>query len=611
MADNNPNIGIFMSDLLEKTVIDDTDILVIEDVENTKKVIFRNLRMSLIEDNENPASHRIYSSKKVSDLISELSDQINKGVGGVQGDIEDLKENSVTHKELQTAIDEIDKKKLDVTELNPVITELENTRKKTDPITGKDLAYGTEDEKIHIKHLGSDILDAMTGKTQVSIPSVPTGGWTGDDLANASIGAIKLKKNYNFRGNYVDTGGNVNRLVESGYYEVASNVPGLPHYGDDMDETRLVQVIRYGEDDKWIIQRVFYKEYSDEIRPYFERKGLFSKLSILEWTTHFDVTSENKISSDMLADHYNNRGVLTEGNLFEVQVDGNWLCEATVQNLPTPDRYMVNIRTFDNRKEYEAKLADVNGCVTYTCYEYYTSNMSLIRTDWFNSTNILKSKFDGKTVHIFGDGISYGLGCTDVLTKSYTSILNKKYGWIIANHALADATAGNYNDDIFRESSLLTQIERSTGLATEDEVYAMIFIGAEDYRSGMAPIGNNDYKNDTTFKGALNTAIEMIQEKCPSVKIMLVTPIFRSSTEPGDGLDCDTNIVNDKYLREFANAMVDIGKLNHIPCLNLFDECMINNYNSGVYLNDDGVYPNDKGHALLAEKIQNGFNRYY
>ena len=149
------------------------------------------------------------------------------------------------------------------------------------------------------------------------------------------------------------------------------------------------------------------------------------------------------------------------------------------------------------------------------------------------------------------------------------------------------------------------------GLATEDEVYAMIFIGAEDYRSGMAPIGNNDYKNDTTFKGALNTAIEMIQEKCPSVKIMLITPIFRSSTEPGDGLDCDTNIVNDKYLREFANAMVDIGKLNHVPCLNLFDECMINNYNSGVYLNDNGVYPNDKGHALLAEKIQNGFNRYY
>lgn len=611
MADNSMNVGIFITDLLEKTRVDDTDLLLIEDVENTKKVMFRNLRISLIEDNESPASHRIYSSQKVNELIQSLTDNINDGVGGVEGDIEDLKKNAVTHKELDAAIAEIDEKKLDKVDLNPIVEELENTRKKTDPITGKDLAYGTEDEKIHLKHLGSDILDAMTGKTEVSIPSVPTGGWTGDDLANASIGALKLKKNYNFRGNYVDTTGNVNRLVESGYYEVASNVPGLPHYGDDADETRLVQVIRYGTDDKWIVQRVFYKEESDEVRPYFERKGLFAKLSILEWIPHFEVTSANKVASDLLGDHYNNRGKMTEGDLFEVDVDGNWLCEPEVKKLPTQDRYLVNIRTFDNRKEYEAKLADVNGCVTYTCYEYYTSNMGLVRTDWFNSTNILKSKFDGKTVHIFGDGISYGLGCTDVLTKSYTSILNKKYGWVIANHALADATAGNYNDEIFAESSLLTQIDSSTGLATEEEVYIMIFIGAEDYRSGMAPIGNNEYKNDTTFKGALNTAIEKLQTKCPNGKILLVTPIFRSSTEPGDNLDCDTNLVNDKYLREFAEAMVEIGKINHIPCLNLFDECMINKYNSGIFLNTDGVYPSDKGHAMIAEKIQDGFCRYY
>lgn len=611
MAENSMNVGIFITDLLEKTRVDDTDLMIIEDVDNTKKVMFRNLRISLIEDNENPAPHRIYSSQKVQELLDAMSEQITDGVGGVQEDIENLIKNSVTHKELDAAIAEIDLKKLDKVDLDPIVAELENTRKVTDPITGADLAYGTEDEKIHLKHLGSDVLDAMTGHTQVSIPSVPTGGWVGEDLANASIGALKLKKNYNFRGNYVDTGGNVNRLVESGYYEVASNVPGLPHYGDDMDETRLVHVIRYGEDDKWIVQRVYYKEESDEIRPWFERRGLFAKLSILEWVPHYEVTTMNKVASDLLADHYNNRGKMTSGNLFDVDIDGNWLCESTVKNLPTQDRYLVNIRTFDNRKEYEAKLADINGCVTYTCYEYYNSNMGLVRTDWFNSTNVLKSKFDGKTVHIFGDGISYGLGCTDVLSKSYTSILNKKYGWKIANHALADATAGNYNDEIFKESSLLTQIDMSTGLATEDEIYIMIFIGAEDYRSGMAPIGNDSYKNDTTFKGALNTAIEKLQTKCPNARLMLVTPIFRSSTEPGDDLDCDTNLVNDKYLREFANAMSDIGKYNHIPCLNLFEECMINKYNSGIFLNADGVYPSDRGHALIAEKIQDGFCRFY
>ena len=609
MANDSINQGIFVSDLLEKTSLDDTDILMLEDTENTKKVLFRNLRASLIDDKESPANYRIYSSEKVQSLIDEVLQAIIDNTGDMKGDIEDLKTNKVTYKDLNIAIAELDNKKLDKTSLDPVIQELEGTRKISEPITGKDLAYGTEDEKIHLQHLGSDILDAMTGKTEVSIPSVPTGGWTGDDLANGSIGALKLKKDFMYRGSYPE--GNLNRLVETGYYEVAATVTGVPHYGDDMNETRLLEVIRYGVDSKYIIQRVYYKEESDEPRPYFERKGLFNKLSILEFHPHFEVTENNKVESDLLGDHYNNRGVLTEGNLFEIDVDGNYLCEATVKNLPTADKYMVNIRTFDEYKEYEAKLADIDGCITYTCYEYYSSNHSLVRTDWWNSTNVSKSKFDGKSLHIFGDGISYGLGSSDVLSKAYPAILNKKYGWKIYNHALSDATAGNYGDELLQQRSLLTQIDSSTGLSVEEEIYVLIFIGAEDYRSGMASMGNDDTKNDITFKGALNTAIEKLMTKAPRCKIMFVSPVYRSSTEPGDGLDCDTNLINDKYLREFAEGMVSVAKINHIPCLNLFDECMINKYNSGIYLNTDGVYPSDDGHAMIAEKIQDGFERFY
>lgn len=606
---NGIPVGIFMTDLLEQTKANDSDLLLIEDVENTKKITFRNFRISMISDNEAPASFRLYSSKKIKSLIDEIAKTVSDGVGGVEEDIINLEKNKVSKSELDQTINEIDKKKLDRVELEPVVQDLELTRKKTEPITGRDLAYGDEDEKIHLKHLGSDILDAMTGKTQVSIPSVPVGGWTGDDFANGSIGAIKLKKDYTYRGTYPE--GNINRLVESGVYEVSATVEGVPHYGNDMDETRLLEVIRYGTDGKYIVQRVHYKEYSDQVRPYFERKGLFAKLSILEFTAHFEVTDKNKVTADLLADHYNNRGLLKSGNLFDIKVDGNYLCEKTVSNLPTADKYLVNIRTFDNRKEYEAKRADINGCITYSCYEYYDSNNALQRTDWFNSTNVAKSKFDGKSLHIFGDGISYGMGASDMINTSYTNILNKKYGYKIYNHALTDATAGNYRDEIFKESSLLTQIDTATGLSTNDDFYAIIFIGAEDYRNGMAPIGNDNNKNDTTFKGSLNMAIEKLLTKAPNCKIMFVTPIYRSSTEPGDGLDCDTNIVNDKYLREFASAMVSIGNYNHIPVLDLFNECMINKYNSKIYLNKEGVYPSDKGHAMIAEKIHDGMCKFY
>ena len=232
MANDSINQGIFVSDLLEKTSLDDTDILILEDTENTKKVLFRNLRASLIDDKESPANYRIYSSEKVQSLINEVLQAIIDNTGDMKGDIEDLKTNKVTYKDLNIAITELDNKKLDKTSLDPVIQELEGTRKISEPITGKDLAYGTEDEKIHLQHLGSDILDAMTGKTEVSIPSVPTGGWTGDDLANGSIGALKLKKDFMYRGSYPE--GDLNRLVETGYYEVAATVRGVPHYGDDM-----------------------------------------------------------------------------------------------------------------------------------------------------------------------------------------------------------------------------------------------------------------------------------------------------------------------------------------------------------------------------------------
>ena len=92
---------------MEKSRVDDTDVMIIEDVENTKKVMFRNLRISLIEDNESPASHRIYSSQKVNELISAISKKVTDGVGGVQEDIENLTNDKVSKKELDAAIAEI------------------------------------------------------------------------------------------------------------------------------------------------------------------------------------------------------------------------------------------------------------------------------------------------------------------------------------------------------------------------------------------------------------------------------------------------------------------------------------------------------------------------
>lgn len=610
MADKDfENIGVFIDDLLEKEKVDDFNLLLVEDDENTKKITFRNFRTSLIEDDESPSNFRIYSSEKVQEMLDDAKASYVNDIGSMHEDIANLQKFKVDTSTLDAKLKELDNKKIGQAEYAELLQELDNTRKKTIPITCADLSTGTDADKIHIENLGLDVLSAMTGNTKVTVPSVPLGGWVSEDLANESIIALKLAKDYNYRGNYPD--GDLNRFVSSGYYEVGANVVGLPHYGDDMDETRLLEVIRYGTEGKYIIQRVYYKENSEELRPYFERKGLFSRISILEFTAHFEITEFNKVTPDILGDEYNNRGTLTTGSVFDVTASGNYLVEKTVADIPTKDRYMISVRSFGNRREFEAKLADIGGCVSYICFEYRDTAGVLQRTEWFNITDKAKSKFDGKNLHIFGDGLSTGRATTDPTKTAYPAILASKYGYRIYNHAQTDATIGNYNDDQFTDRSVLTQIDTATGLNKDSEGYVIIFAGGEDYRSRMATIGNISRDDDITFIGSINQAIRKLLTKSPKLRIMLVAPPFRASTEPGDGYDGDTNLVNSRYMSDFTNAMEEAAEYNHIPCLNLYKEGSINKYNYSIYLDSNGIYLNDEGQAFIAEKIHNGLCRFY
>lgn len=610
MADSSfANIGVGITDLLSKTQVDDYDLMIVEDTENTKQVTFRNIRTSLIDDEGLPANFRVYSSEKIQKMIDDAKLVYINDIGSMHEDIENLKVSKVDNDTFEETLVKINNEKIGQDEYSKILDELDNTRKLTVQITSADLSTATDAEKIHIENLGLDILSAMTGNTKVTVPSVPLGGWVSEDLANGSISALKLSKDFMFRGTYPE--GDLNNLVETGYYEVAATVTGVPHYGDDMDETRLLEVIRYGTDARYIIQRVYYKDTSAELRPWFERKGLFQRLSILEFTAHFDITECNKVNTDTLGDEYNNRGVLATGSIFDIDAAGNYLAESTVSDLPTADRYIVSFRIFGDRKEWEAKLADINGCVSYVCYQYNDSVGMPVRTEWFNITNKEKSKFDGKQLHIFGDSLSTGEGVADPTNQSYASILSSKYGYKIYNHALDDATMGNYDDNQFKDRSVLTQIDTATSLNVDSDAYVIIFAGGEDYRSRMAPIGNTSRDDDTTFIGAINMAIRELLERSPKLKIMLVCPPYRASTEPSDGYDGDTNLVNSKYLSEFTDAIEACAVYNHIPCLNLYTEGSINKYNYSVYLTKNGIFLNEEGEKLIAEKIHNGLCRFY
>ena len=144
----------------------------------------------------------------------------------------------------------------------------------------------------------------------------------------------------------------------------------------------------------------------------------------------------------------------------------------------------------------------------------------------------------------------------------------------------------------------------------EDAEYAMILVGTHDWDSAKSTLGIAQNVSEYSYMGGLNTAIQNIYAKNPNTKILLITPFFRSRIKSGDDKNSDDNTYNDLRLEDFADAMVAVANYNHIPCLNLYETSGINKFNSTAYLKD-GLYPNDAGHELIADKILDAMNRFY
>ena len=605
MAEEINKLGLH--ELIEKTKLSDEDILIIQDEENTKRISFRDLRDSLIDDNELPSTHRIYSSNKLNEAIKNFQSQLDIDLARVEGKVENITENYDTSKEVDNKILEFSKTVSGLADTEAIKKALESKRNVTDAITCEDIESGEDEKKIQLKNLSSAVLKAMIGEAPVTVPAVPEGGWVQEDIANGSINGAKLAKQYRYRGHYPD--GDINRFTKDGLYLLGASVEGLPRYKEDEeDEDRLLEVINYGPD-QYIIQRVYYAlESGDKIRPYYERKSLLSRLQVSKFVAKYEITENFKITRDVLDNNILNMGVVTTGSVYDLTEDGDYLVEKSVKDLPNTEyNFTVAVRKYDNRTEYTAKAIDINKCEIYISNLYTTSGGSKEKTRWYVTNTSTKSRLDGKRLHLFGDGICYGLGSTNIPELSYPALLTSRYGLTIINHALGDATIGEYGDEYLAERSVIKQIENAQ-ISNGD--FAIIFAGSEDYKSGVAKIGLNTDKSDYYFKGALNICIDKLLQKNSAIKILIVSPLFRARLDADDLRNSDDTLINELYLRDYSNAMKEVCDFNHIPFLDLHSTCMINKYNHATYLSDR-LYPNNTGHDMLANKIFSALDYFY
>lgn len=140
----------------------------------------------------------------------------------------------------------------------------------------------------------------------------------------------------------------------------------------------------------------------------------------------------------------------------------------------------------------------------------------------------------------------------------------------------------------------------------------VLFGGTNDYGKGVE-LGTLESTDNTTFYGAVKETINIIKEREPESKIIIITPLQREHLKGTRGIDENKAGYT---LEEYVNALKEIGLAENIPVLDLYTDgfISINNKdeNTGVLIyTQDGLHPDEEGGKILGEKIGNFIKSIY
>jgi lysophospholipase L1-like esterase len=171
---------------------------------------------------------------------------------------------------------------------------------------------------------------------------------------------------------------------------------------------------------------------------------------------------------------------------------------------------------------------------------------------------------------------------------------------------LTDACARLAGSPVFDDNIAIAARLAGTDWSTVD--YLVAAYGTNDYGSPDVPLGVVTDTTGATFKGTINYAVNKICTAYPNIKILFVSPIYRSRYDAnGDGHDSDTWAnTRGNYMLEFVDAMKEMASLNKMPCIDMYRTSGINKYTAATLLSD-GLHPtNGAGYQRVAEKVAAG-----
>jgi len=262
---------------------------------------------------------------------------------------------------------------------------------------------------------------------------------------------------------------------------------------------------------------------------------------------------------------------------------------------------------------------------------------------------LLSCSFTGRKITwvAIGDSITY---LNDHLDE--TSYRLKRGYLTRVTSALPNVQYINQGHNGWKSTDIAANIDK-LGLVKAD-VYT-IFLGTNDWWGGIPAGKIDDYKNATgtgTVFGSFRVIIDKIRQLNDQAKIILITPMQRSDfvyvLDHNNNAYGSYKTKNGQSLEDVANAVIAIGKYEHLPVIDIYHDPqfdiknMVNfkrlkdpqtseykefpypqsttiSYNpktdeypyplAAINMTYDGLHPSDKGDSVIARLVVDSFDK--
>jgi len=213
----------------------------------------------------------------------------------------------------------------------------------------------------------------------------------------------------------------------------------------------------------------------------------------------------------------------------------------------------------------------------------------------------------GLKINFLGDSIVFGAGVSGP-DKIFHALLKKNaelaevrsYGIGTTRYARQQkGLPGLLWNEYVDTNSFCERFDRMD----DDADIVVVFGGTNDFAHGDAPLGCFDDRTPDTFYGACHYLYRGLIKKYLGKPIVIMTPLHRHSETKNTG---ELKIVGAGTLKDYVNAIREVAEYYSLPVLDLYA-------NSGMQPDipeiremfmPDALHPNDKGHEIMARKLQ-------